>query len=107
MTGKFLGKIVSAEYGIDRDYPCNIGIKLNFQFDRCYSITDGCKYMINLDEECGTVLDSQAAIASLVDLYKLLEDAKVQNVSELENCPVEVEIDDNIFKGFRILTEVL
>ena len=38
---------------------------------------------------------------------RILEDAKVNYVSELLNKPVEVTIENNTFKDFRILTEVL
>ena len=41
------------------------------------------------------------------DLDLILQDAKVVYVSQLINKPVEVEIEDNTFKDFRILTEVL
>lgn len=37
----------------------------------------------------------------------ILKAAKVNYVSELINKPVEVTIENNTFKNFRILTEVL
>ena len=44
---------------------------------------------------------------TLDELYEILKDAKVNYVSQLVGKPVEVEIEDNMFKDFRILTEVL
>ena len=40
-------------------------------------------------------------------IYQILQDAKVNYVSQLVNKPVEVVIEKNTFKDFRILTEVL
>ena len=40
-------------------------------------------------------------------ISKILKDAKCNYVSELKNKPVEVTIERNTFKSFRILTEVL
>jgi hypothetical protein len=37
----------------------------------------------------------------------LMHNAKVDDVMKLKGIPVEVAMDGNCFKGFRILTEVL
>lgn len=44
---------------------------------------------------------------SIEKVNQILKDAKVNYVSELLNKPVEVTIENNTFKDFRILTEVL
>lgn len=38
---------------------------------------------------------------------KLLSDAKVSNISQLEGKPIEVTLDGNLLREWRILTEVL
>ena len=38
---------------------------------------------------------------------KLLSDAKVRNISELQGIPIEVTLDGNMLHEWRILTEVL
>ena len=38
---------------------------------------------------------------------KLLKDAKVSNISELQGKPIEVTLDGNLLREWRILTEVL
>jgi hypothetical protein len=38
---------------------------------------------------------------------KLLKDAKVSNISELQGKPIEVTLDGNLLKEWRILSEVL
>lgn len=43
----------------------------------------------------------------LVRLEKLMQDAKVTNMSKLKGIPVEVSFDKNCLKEWRILKEVL
>jgi hypothetical protein len=109
MTGKILGKITSAEYGMVRDYPFLFGLQLYFKLGDGTSIGCGGRYTENVSESCKwTVQERQCSITKSVDeVHKILKDAKVSYVSELINKPVEVEIEKNTFKSFRILTEVL
>ena len=44
---------------------------------------------------------------SVEEVNQILKDAKVNYVSELVNKQVEVTMENNTFKDFRILTEVL
>ena len=109
MTEKILGKITSAEYGIVRDYPFLFGLQLYFSLGDGTSIGCGSRYTINIGEECKwTTEERQLGITKSVDeVHKILKDAKVDYVSKLVGKPVEVEIEKNTFKSFRILTEVL
>lgn len=64
---------------------------------------------MNIDKQCRWE-DSErttAVTASVENVYQVLKDAKVNYVSQLINKPVEVTIEKNTFKDFRILTEVL
>lgn len=109
MTGKILGKITKAEYGMVRDYPFLFGLQLYFSLGDGTSVGCGGKYTINIAEGCKwTTEDRRCEITESVDeVYRILKDAKVNFVSELVGKPVEVEIEKNTFKNFRILTEVL
>ena len=109
MTGKILGKIDFAEYGTIRDYPFLIGIQLGFKLGDGCGIMDGGKYTVNIDRECRWSEPERACAVtfSIERVYQILKDAKVNYVSQLVNKPVEVTIDKNTFKDFRILTEVL
>lgn len=109
MTEKILGKITSAEYGMVRDYPFLFGLQLYFKLGDGTSIGCGSKYTENISEACKwTTEERQCGITKSVDeVHKILKDAKVNFVSELVGKPVEVEIEKNTFKDFRILTEVL
>ncbi len=102
---KYLGKISSAEFGTYSDMPFLMGLQLCFEFDG-YSICDGGKYTNNLSyrnkEEVVKYTYKQ-----MNELQDLLEAAKVKFVSELVGKPVEIEVENQSFKDFRILTEVL
>lgn len=110
MTGKVLGKITSAEFGKVHDMPFLIGLKLEFQFGDGGGIGDGGKYTVNISPACawGSEKERRDTIVNMIEMInKLLTDAKVNDVSKLKNKPVEVTIENNCFKDFRILTEVL
>ena len=109
MTGKILGKINFAEYGTVRDYPFLIGLQLGFKLGDGTGVMDGGSNTINISKECKwEEPEREAAITVSVEkVYQILKNAKVNYVSELINKPVEVTIDKNCFKDFRILTEVL
>ena len=108
MTTKELGKITFAEFGTVRDYPFLIGLQLGFRMDGS-AVMDGGKYTVNISPECKWKEMNRDAtiIKSIEEVNRILEDAKANYVSELLNKPVEVTMEDNTFKDFRILTEVL
>lgn len=102
---KFLGKIISAEFGLHKDYPF-YGLILEF---KCTCGIVGCDYTVNISKECRwEESERQEAITRNAEFVsKILKDAKCNYVSELNNKPVEVTVEGNTFKSFRILTEVL
>lgn len=108
MTEKLLGKIDFAEFGLYPDRPYMYGLILGFSFPAA-GICDGGKYTINISKECRwEESERQEAITKQAEhLRDILQAAKCNYVSELKNKPVEVTIEDNCFKSFRILTEVL
>lgn len=109
MTGKILGKIDFAEYGTNKDRPFLIGVQLGFKLADGCGVMCGGKYTVNIDKACKwkEAEREHTVTATVEQLYELLKAAKVNYVSELVNKPVEVTIEDNWFKDFRILTEVL
>ncbi|MBR4022686.1 MAG: hypothetical protein IKI94_08895 [Ruminococcus sp.] len=106
---KVLGKIKSAEFGRISDYPMYIGLLLTFSLSDGGVVGDGGKHCVNASSECKWENEDKGEtyIKAVTDTYKTLVDAKVMSVSELINVPVEVTLDGNMFKDFRILTEVL
>ena len=109
MDGKILGKINFAEYGTVRDYPFLIGLQLGFKLGDGAGVMDGGSNTINISKECRWEESErkEAITVSVEKVYQILKDAKVNYVSQLVNKPVEVTIEKNCFKDFRILTEVL
>lgn len=96
MTIKELGKISSAEFGLEEDGL--FGLKLVFAFNGV-----GCSHFIGCTENA----DARTHENDILKVRHLLAAAKVKNVSQLQGVPVEVTFDGNCFKSFRILTEVL
>lgn len=110
MSKKYLGKITNAEFGAYPDRPFLVGLQLAFKFDNGLCVTDGGFHTINVNDTCKWESEEQKNEAFqkvLKDLSKLLKEAKVNYVSELANKPIEIEIENQMFKSFRILTEVL
>lgn len=105
---KFLGKIISAEFGLYPDKSFLYGLILEFSF-LFGGVCDGGKYTVNISKECRwEESERQEAITKNAEFVsKILKDAKCNYISELKNKPVEVTIKGNTFKSFRILTEVL
>lgn len=86
-----------------------MGLLLEFTFDGNRHVSDGGKFTINMSKNCKwSAEERKLAIEEQMDaVYKLLNDAKVGTVSQLEGKPVEITVENNTFKDFRILTEVL
>lgn len=108
MLEKRLGKIDFAEFGSMKDYPFQLGLQLGFSMSG-NGIMDGGKYTVNMSPDCHWEMGTHHTnlAESLDHVAKILKDAKVNYVSELLGKPVEVTLEDGIFKDFRILTEVL
>lgn len=107
---KELGKITSAEFGIDKDHSYLFGLELSFSMGSS-AIGTGGKYSTNIDWSTSSKYTEVSRDAWLADnmkaIWQILKDAKVNKISELIGMPVEVTIDKNTFQSFRILAEVL
>ena len=101
MLEKRLGKIDFAEFGTMRDYSFQLGLQLG--------VMDAGKYTVNMSPDCHWEMETRNSnlAESLDHVTRILKDAKVNYVSELLGKPVEVTLEDGVFKDFRILTEVL
>ncbi|GIN67066.1 hypothetical protein J41TS2_24870 [Bacillus sonorensis] len=110
MDGTFLGKIVQAEFGTLKERDFILGLQLSFKFNGGSYVSDGGYHTVNVSENCFWESESEKLEIyerTLKDLKKVLDDAKVNYVSELIGKPIEIEIEGDKFKSFRILTEVL
>lgn len=111
MEEKVLGKIIWAEFGTVEDFPFLFGLQLGFSTTEC-GVDDGSKYTVNIDSNCKSWSSPEERAATIIthvvlSVKKVLDDAKVNYVSELVGTPVEVLMENNEFKDFRILTEIL
>lgn len=107
MDGKFLGKITHVEFGLNKDYPFLYGLELTFQSDVLgvsNSITTNIKEVYGSHADIKT---EESLVKQAYDISQILKAAKVNYVSQLLHKPVEVELEQNTFKSFRILSEVL
>lgn len=106
---KELGKIKKAEFGLHPSYPFMLGLQLTFE-GKGWGVGCGGRYTVNISDECkwdSPEHKQKAFDTAFAHLVSILEDAKVNNVSELIGKPVEIILDSNTFKSFRVLTEVL
>ncbi|PEQ63644.1 hypothetical protein [Bacillus cereus] len=110
MEQKYLGKIVKAEFGTHRDRPFLMGLQFEFRFGDNSGVACGGRHLINISNECKWDSEEEKNIAYqrvLKELAFILKEAKVNAVSELVGKPIEITIEDQMYKTFRILTEVL
>lgn len=111
MTKK-LGKIESVRFGHVGCQDVGLGIAFSFSFDGS-GVCDSRSYwdaeLVDCSEHCKWTENNRDAAYSDIMRYisKLLADAKVDDLSELKNKPVEVAFEGNVLKSWRILTEVL
>jgi hypothetical protein len=109
MEEKVLGKIDSVEFGQVNGHEFLIGIQLTFT-GNWGGIGCGSKYTVNLNERAWEKTDENLGdylIKQMKFIDSLLKSAKVKTVSALKGKPVEVTMENRMFKDFRILTEVM
>ena len=103
---KYLGKITEVDYGkIENKF----GLRVKLEFDGkkvedTFLNTYAFKEIIKPDKIEEYMME---VFKAQQKLWKLLKEAKVNCVSQLLGKPVEVEIENNLLKSWRILTEVL
>ena len=106
MERKVLGKIESVSFGFIPEREFLFGLSLTFRFE-----SGGVQGndTINIGKECKwTITERQRAIAEMIDrVAEVMRAAKVLDVADLKGKPVEVTLEDDWYKEFRILTEVL
>jgi len=109
---KKLGKIIEASFGLGGYQGSGIGLYLTFECNSWgvgFSKTYHNPMQIKHTENCQwTEKDRSKSFDELVRyISKILDEAKVTDVSKLVGTPVEVEFDGNLLKDWRILTEVI
>jgi hypothetical protein len=115
MNDVVLGKIKSVRFGIGGYNDIQFGLDLQFGSDgvdgwgvgNFYGFLDYTR--VEHDENCKWTEDERNAqcIKTMKYISKILNDAKVNNITDLKGIPVEVTFEKNMIKDWRVLTEVL
>lgn len=111
MDGKFLGKIESVRLGNGGYQDAMFGLSFYFRFDggcgigtskETWGLGTGCK------GARWTEADRDREFAAIMRfIAQTMRDAKVDNFVKLKGVPVELEIENDKLKSWRVLTEVL
>jgi hypothetical protein len=109
---KKLGRIKTVYFGLGGYQDVCIGIHFTFDFDGCGVSSTKSAWdptVMKCTEYCKWTEESRSEQLDEIVRYisQLLADAKVDRVDKLQGKPVEITLDGNTFKSFRILTEVL
>lgn len=113
MKTKELGKITEVSFGHGGYQDVCFGLNLSFLFGDSVTskfISGGWDpARMEWDSLASwTEKDRDKSLAKMCrEVSKILHVAKVDDVSKLKGIPVEVEIEDNKLKSWRILSEVL
>jgi hypothetical protein len=107
-----LMKIDNATFGLGGYQDAQLGLHLSFSNSgsgvaTSYSYWDYENIKHTENARWSEADRDRALIEVLRNLSVYLKEAKVSDVSQLVGIPVEVTLDNNTFRSFRILTEVL
>lgn len=111
-TGKYLGKIANVSIGTGGYQDAMFGVSFSLSFDGGSSVSDfwggwgpGIKHTASCKwtdaERLSSITDAFWKLANL------MRDAKVIDAAKLAGVPIEVEVDGNLLKSWRVLKEVL
>ena len=111
MNEKKIGKIKKVSFGLGGYQDAQIGVSFSLGSDKeswgvcdfwgqwATECTDSCKW---------TEADRETELGkTCMKILKLLEQAKVYDLQQLQGVPVEVEFEDTRLKSWRILEEVI
>lgn len=110
---KYLGKISSVHFGLCGYQDAMLGISFNFRFDGSSGVGTCDAFwdfnMIEHSPHCQwTEQERDNRYCEIMkNISCLLSQAKVKDVNDLKGKPVELTLDGNSLKDWRILTEVL
>jgi len=107
---KILGKIEKVRYGFGGYDDAMFGLSLTFSMDggkRGVSDFRGTWITRSSNAQFSESEWLNSYTNTAVFIRDLLLQAKVKEISQLAGTPVEVEVDQNTLKSWRVLTEVL
>jgi len=114
MEKKELGKISNVRFGLGGYQDCMLGLHLTFSLGgggagvgTTISAWDANRIECSEHAQWTEEDRSKQYDEIMREVSDLLAKANVDSIDKLKNVPVEVTIEGNTFKSFRILTEVL
>lgn len=113
MNRKELGKIEKVEFGHCGYQESFVGLRVEFKFNTCTHVSDDIRggwYQGNeWTENCKWSIEGNRLQHAIMveQVSQTLIDAKCEYISQLKGKPVELIIENNCLKSWRILTEVL
>lgn len=113
MKEKVLGKIAEVSFGYTGYQEQQFGLFLEFKLAGGYGVSTTIAESWAIDMKCTehskwTEADRMSGFANTMrKINELMKQAKVQEVSKLKGIPIEVTLEGNLLKEWRILEEVL
>lgn len=106
---KKLGKISSIKLGRGGYQDAMFGLTISFSFDVCCGIGTfiGTWETRSKHAQYSVEQWEKQMLDVFVKIKELMHDAKVDDFNKLVGVPVEITLENDTFKDFRILTEVL
>lgn len=106
---KKLGKIKSVQFGVEEG---RLGIHFSLEGKEWCVVTSNSTLdfeTINHDESCDWNEEQRSKRHDEIMKFvsKLLNQARVSNVSELKGTPIEVTMNNGLLMEWRVLTEVI
>ena len=96
MTETILGKMTNVKFGIHDGYLFGLSFTLSGE----HSVDTGIYF-------CTDETDSKHIHNRMDEIKKLMLDAKVDNINDLNNTPMKFKFEDGLLKEYRVLEEVL
>ena len=112
MERKELGKITKVSFGHGGYQGAMLGIHFTLESGArgvCDTKSTWDSELIECSERCQWTEEDRTENYAEIMRYvsKLLKDAKVSDISDLQGIPVEITTEANTLKRWRILTEVI
>ncbi len=102
-----LGKLKYVRMGFGGYDYCMFGLQLTLDMKGTCVEDFICASWIGTHEGTDKAIRSSTQAQFVERMIDLMKDANIKDINELNGIPVEVTLDDNKLKSWRILTEVL
>lgn len=108
-----LGKIKRIKFGYVGHHDMQFGLHIEFGSNNGWGVATTISNAWSLDMEVDqytkwTEVDRDAGFAKTMrEINRIMKEAKVTNVNDLVDIPVQITFENMMLKDWRVLTEVL